>query len=180
MNTRKLNLGTFEVASGKLTVSDPCYKPGTWGMGELTKVRNGTWYAHTLAVDLGDLGKRISRLVIHHSAYSQSKKLCSQVASFEVGVDSGQAGFFDSTHYQDDSVLCRNPVNDLDSAWYSACCDLTLSPLQAGVIPYGVVSSSGFGDGGYDCRYWTTSAGHIVKAEIIFISEAEMKEWAGK
>lgn len=177
MTTRKMDLGTFDVISGKLTVSDPCYKPGTWCMGELTNVLPGTWNASAVLFDAGEWGERVARLIIHHENHPHTKGLDVQEASIEVGVDSGQAGFFDSAHYQDDTSV---PEGDetYGSLWYSHCCNITLSRTQSGVMPYGVVSSSGFGDGGYDCHYWATAAGHIVKAEIVFITQAEMKEWA--
>jgi hypothetical protein len=97
-----------------------------------------------------------------------------QCAGFEVGVDSGQAGLFDASHYQDDSII-PNPKPRIYSApsdiWYSHCCDITRSPLGAGVLPYGVVSSSGFGDGGYDCFICRNEYGQIIRAEIEFIPE---------
>lgn len=178
MRTEKLDLGTFDLFSGKLVVSDPCYKPGTCCMGELTGVLPGTWYASAIVFDAGDWGRRVARLVIHHEKHPHSRNLFRQEAPFVVGVDSGQAGFFESVHYQDDSILPCAPRIDFGALWYSHCCEITLSRPGAGILPYGVVASSGFGDGGYTCRYWKTSAGHIVKAEIIFITKREMEEYA--
>ena len=57
--------------------------------------------------------------------------------------------------------------------WYEMCCDKTLSNLGAGVIPGGVVSSSGFGDGGYSACFATNDAGEIVSVEINFIEAEE-------
>lgn len=37
------NLGSFDVHSGELIVSDPCYSLGTWCQGKLENVRNGEW-----------------------------------------------------------------------------------------------------------------------------------------
>ena len=176
MYTEKMELGAFDVVSGRLIVSDPCYKPGTLCMVEIENVLNGTWQAAVIYFDAGEWGKRVARLTVHHEHYPRTKGLFSHEASFEIGVDSGQAGFFDSLHYQDDASVPESQTNFGD-AWYSYCCNTTLSRMQAGVLPYGVVSSSGFGDGGYVCRYWETPTGHVVKAEIIFITKKEMREW---
>ena len=49
--------------------------------------------------------------------------------------------------------------------------DITLSEMSAGVMPYGVVSSSGFGDGSYVCYTHKGSDGEIDFAFVIFIDE---------
>lgn len=40
-----ISLGTFEVTSDKLVISDPCYHLGTWCMGTLSNVEPGLWTA---------------------------------------------------------------------------------------------------------------------------------------
>ena len=47
--------------------------------------------------------------------------------------------------------------------------DITLSKMSAGVLPYGAVSSSGFGDGGYTCYTHADENGVIDFAFIVFI-----------
>lgn len=171
-----MELGSFEVVSGKLAVSDPCYAPDVWCRGELTNVENGSWYASIVKHDCGDWGQRVAKLTIVHESCDDSQGLTRQKAPFEVGVDSGQAGFFDAAHYQDSSVIPDAkpaPADDPSEPWYQYCCDITLSPIRAGVLPFGVVSSTGYGDGGYDCFYYTNDAGAIVKAEIVFLPEEE-------
>jgi hypothetical protein len=61
--------------------------------------------------------------------------------------------------------------NDPGALWYMRCCHLTLTKLAAGVLPYGVVASSGYGDGSYDCYVGRSSEGKIVRVEIEFIPE---------
>lgn len=68
-------------------------------------------------------------------------------ALFEVGVDSGQAGFFD------DAVFAVHN-GGYDEAFCDKAYDITLSNKKAGVMLNGVVSSSGYGDGGYECTYY--------------------------
>ena len=60
---------------------------------------------------------------------------------------------------------------DYGDLWYNHACDITLSEMSAGVMPYGVVSSSGFGDGSYVCYTHKGSDGEIDFAFVIFIDE---------
>lgn len=65
-------------------------------------------------------------------------------------MDSAQAGIFDFGHFQDESVIEDQELTDFGSRWFTFCCYQTLdSEHHAGLIPYGVVASSGFGDGKY-------------------------------
>ena len=50
-------------------------------------------------------------------------------------------------------------------------CDITLSRMHAGVMPFGAVSSSGFGDGSYVCYTHEGDTGEIDFAFIVFIDE---------
>ena len=61
-----ISLGTFEVTSDKLVISDPCYHLGTWCMGTLSNVEPGLWTASIGIVDTGDFGKRIAYLSAFH------------------------------------------------------------------------------------------------------------------
>jgi len=176
---RTLELGEFLVLSGKLAVSDPCYDTDVKYRGELENVMNGTWHASAVEMQTGSWGRRIARLIAVHENYADEKMSKGQCVGFEVGVDSGQAGLFDASHYRDDSVIPNaKPVFHEEPAaiWYKHCCDITLSPLSAGVLPYGVVSSSGYGDGGYDCFICRNEYGQIIRAEIEFIPEEDDDE----
>ena len=92
-----------------------------------------------------------------------------------VNVDSGQAGFFDLDFYQDDDAVDRSSIAHDFSGWdrvtdfYKTCCDLTQSDQKAGTIPYGVVSSSGYGNGLYGCGYHTDEDRKVDMAFISFI-----------
>lgn len=55
--------------------------------------------------------------------------------------------------------------------WYSHCCDLTLGKQQAGVILYGVVSSSGYGDGYYTALRHLNAAGKVDCIAVLFLSD---------
>jgi len=169
---------TFKVDSGRLIVTDPCYTQGTWCSGLLTDVRQGVWEATALIVDSGDWGGRVAKLMVRHQEHddlSEPQELC----GFEVGVDSGQAGFFDFHIYpQGDET---GDYGDL-STFYGRACYATLGDDRnehsqcGGVVDgHGVATRSGFGDGGYDC-YARRDNGEVVAAMIVFIADEELDE----
>ena len=65
--------------------------------------------------------------------------------------------------------------------WYHACCKITLDkPENWGVLPNGVVSSSGLGDGSYDVYGIKNAEGEYVAFRVVFIDldeEDELDEW---
>jgi len=154
----KKKLGSFEVKSGKVRITDPCYKLDTWCAGTL-KVKKGDWEVEVIKSDEGDWGNRCAVLLAWHSDYPVDFEDGKFEEEFEIGVDSGQAGIFDLKYYKDDQIvaktkrICKDKLHRVcvDEPWYSICCDRTLSEIGAGVIPFGCVSSSGYGDGGYIC-----------------------------
>jgi len=87
----------------------------------------------------------------------------------EIGVDSGQAGFFTATSYKNDSIIKENELSHIcpDEPWFSACCKATSSPFGAGVVKHGAVSESGNGDGCYKC-YTIINDGLVVAAFLNF------------
>ena len=174
-NDTIIDLGTFEMASDRMAVSDPCYDTDVWCRGELQDVLPGIWEASVIKRDEGEWGIRVAKLVAVHKDYVDSDMEPMTLAPFEVGVDSGQAGLFDAQHYRDDAVVVDPDTavngNEPGALWYMHCCHLTLTKLAAGVMPYGVVASSGYGDGSYDCFVSRNSDGKIVRVEIEFIPE---------
>ena len=169
-------IGEFDVVSGAVRVTDPCYDPDVWCSGSVPAV-NGRWVAKVERYEDRMWGDRIARLVVEHVDFigaAQYEKL-----GFEVGVDSGQAGVFDLSHYQDHDVALENPLKEPllpEDPWYSMCCAVTLSKASAGVVPFGAVSTSGYGDGGYD-GYAVFVDGKAVSVMIIFLLDEEEDEW---
>jgi hypothetical protein len=169
-------VGEFQIISGTVVISDPCYALGTWCQGNLERVLIGKWASFvkiaTKREFRGCVIELISRAVdgipIVNAGWQRE-------VSFMVGVDSGQAGIFDTAHYRDDKIaetvprLSKEQICP-DEPWYSLCCDRTLeTKLHAGVIPYGVVSTSGIGDGSYHCYTRRDAQGHIVAIKIVFM-----------
>lgn len=166
-----VHLRPFNVNSEKMWVTDPCYSRGTWCQGVLDNVLKGKWLASVEIVpdSLTGWGDRVGKLIVkHHSAVPKvSLKL-----DADIGVDSGQAGFFCDSKYP------RGDVGDYGdtSTFYGLACTLTDSSNKAGSFPFGAVSRSGFGDGSYDCEYWVDADGKVVRAEIIFITDEELED----
>ena len=60
----------------------------------------------------------------------------------------------------------------VESQWYDEVCKLTLSPKQCGTIGNkGFVSSSGYGDGSYECYIAKNNNDEIIAIRIDFIEK---------
>ena len=144
-------------------VTDPCYSPDLWCCNKVS-VRPGKWQT---AISRND-SDAIACLGVYHEAYDENR-VSWEGAPFLVGVDSGQAGVFDAEFFE------RNHGGEYNdpSSFYGECCAITLSRLGFGALQCekGFVSTSGYGDGGYDLRIGRNDAGEAVALEVIFISD---------
>jgi len=138
-------VGTFEIGSGEVVVSDPCYSLGTWCQGQV-HAKNGNWIGSVVMSDEDDWGIRVGKLIAKHEDH-QNVEFSDNPSNIDAGVDSGQMSIFDFDHYnlgdedEDSGEFGRGD-------WYDLVCRKTLKD-QFGVLPGGVVSSSGVGDGSY-------------------------------
>ena len=149
---QKFKLGTFEVTQPELIISDPCYAPGTWCMGIVPNAQPGIWEAEIGFFHEGKHDAAVAYLAAFHQPCPPKNQLIAREELFKVGVDSGQAGVFDKPFYRAGADAGQIPSEDALEAWYNSCCNQTLhTDHYAGVIPHGVVSNSGYGDGGYIC-----------------------------
>lgn len=171
------NVGTFEIETGVVRVTDPCYDRDVWCSGSLENVKTGKWNAFANISYNGMWDGMVKELCVSHIEHRNNGSW--ETAPFEVGVDSGQAGVFDDKYYKDDNIVKDVArINDVeaickDEPWYSICCDRTLSEKRVGVIPFGAVSSSGFGDGGYKAFFQKNKDGKIDAIKIIFVEDEE-------
>jgi hypothetical protein len=161
----------FNVESNKIRVSDPGYDKDIW-CNFTTKAKNGEWKCYASHLDLDGWGHRIGSIIAEHNKPGKIYK----IVTHTIGVDSGQAGIFDDKYYKDNDIIkntkrIHNQSICEDEPWYSICCDRTLSKNQWGTIPYGVVSSSGLGDGCYETKVYLNKKNEAVKIEINFFSE---------
>lgn len=211
-----VEIGSFLVTSDEIRVSDPSYDKNVKCCGVLKNMRPGKYRAFVAYCDDAIWGHRVEMLLIKHEGYRGRVSRANAVFSddkhihwnrdwnnpdIDVGVDSGQAGFFDERMYQqplsildeqdlvkkmgeltdagrlEEASVIRDQLqsrlselsNEYGDQWYTVCCHLTMSKQSAGVIPYGVVSSSGIGDGGYDCFVHQDSNGEGVMACLLYM-----------
>jgi hypothetical protein len=187
----------FNVTSGKMVCSDPCYTLDTWCLGVIDNVKNGKWEADIANSNQGDWGDRISHLwVFNVDAVIDNPKLRRDIETFKghtlpfsFGVDSGQFGFFDFANYRNDEsakdLKKYEFGDDFDrqegDEWYRVCADLTLGKDSWGVLPNGAVSSSGFGDGSYEVRGIKDNNGEYVAFCVEYIGQEdeddEVDDW---
>ena len=166
-------LGKFRMVTGTVIVSDPCYVIDGGSQRVIENVLNGDWDCKVVCLE-----GRVAELLARHSANLRSSAKWTEAAG-KIGVDSGQAGIFDESHYRDDDV--ENGIKRIgpdvicpEERWYSLCCDRSLnSKSGAGVIPFGVVSSSGYGDGEYNCYIQRDKKAQVVGIKIVFITAEE-------
>jgi hypothetical protein len=156
---------SFEVKSGKIVCSDPCYNRQTWCANFDLPAKNGKWIVSAKEKSERHWGTRVASFEAWHS----ENRGCSsawETLPNEIGVDSGQAGIFCSNIYptgEDTGIY-----DDLNT-FYGKCCAKTLEEPFYGVIDNsGFVSSSGFGDGGYEGEC-IKKDGEIVAVRVVFI-----------
>ena len=169
---------TFEVTSGKIVCSDPCYEIPTWCQEIIENVANGTWEAEV--VESG----RVYRLFVTHmnSNTGGIEDFVGESIGY-CGVDSGQFGFFDFDYYRNDKIAENLQKQDFGAdfdeedgdSWYRACCKITIDE-KWGVMPFGAVSRSGYGDGSYEVKGVKNKKDEWVGFCVEFIPDYEDDE----
>lgn len=147
-------LGEFEIESAKILLTDPCYQHEEYSESDASYAEKGIWKADAIQVYDESWGNRITLLYAHHENHLQAalNQPGWETLEYGTGVDSGQAGFFDLKYFNDANQIKEALENPLTgkNLWYDYCCHKTLdTDIGAGTIPFGVVSSSGLGDGYY-------------------------------
>ena len=135
METKVIN-GSFEIKSGSITVSDPCYNISTFGALE-AEVINGTW-KYEVKIERG----RVHYIrAWHKDAKKGIIREMSTIAT--ICVDSASCGFFDSEYYEE-----KHKNGQLDEKWYNEyVCKRKDDWINC--ENKGIVVTSGFGDGEY-------------------------------
>jgi hypothetical protein len=168
----------------EVMVSDPCYSEPTMGQTKLDNVKPGNYYTFHKEHDSGDLGIRSSMIMVIHQDHINDRLTWKKHAG-EVGVDSGQAGIYSYDTYRKDGLDIEVPdktydgrefflpVEDDGDDWYLKMCKITLSEKGWGTYSNGIISRSGFGDGGYPL--FTVSKGKQIIALAIDFGVEETK-----
>ena len=170
----------FKIKSGKIVASDPCYTAGEWCQGTIP-AKNGDWEVYVETETNGRI-KNISAWNIE--AATNNTSLPNEVYTagelpFVFGVDSGQFGYFDADSYRNDNAVGNIPLADWfeiekdGDKFYSICCNATCSTDNYGVFPFGIVSSSGYGDGSYQTTGITDKDGNYIALATVFIEDRE-------
>ena len=165
----KLYLGEFNINSGKVIATDPCYEPGHWYNKELD-IKPGEYICHAVYGIVPGWGERVVELYINHS--TTPKKRATTIIA-HCAVDSGQCGFFEAENY--DKVHPTHFVddNEISDKWYNEACNITLNTAlhSCGIMPdeLGVVSESGLGDGYYNLYAGRNSKGEVTALRLRFV-----------
>jgi len=158
MRTNKVKFGN------QILVSDPCYTIDTWCNALVPNTLEGNY-----DVSVKEKYGRIKSITITHENHTHNKDKWKYISG-DIGVDSGQCGFFNLDAYRNDSIEIpfaddngKDFYNEYtkreegDSwyeegdSWYGKICGYTLQNKQwDGLEGIGLVSSSGYGDGSYD------------------------------
>lgn len=167
-------IGEFEVWSGTLLISDPCYeldREELDGQEIVEKSGDGIWCFYNFRE-----GYEVLR------AFAVLKDIEKESAGFTIQelsrllVDSGQIGIFDADMYRKDGQFPKDYVplccySDREEGWVfkAACCDCTLSREYAGVIPSGGVTRCKGGDDGiyHGCIYRYKGQAVAVMLEFV-------------
>ncbi len=160
----------------EVVVSDPCYSPDTWCQGVVKNMLPGFYHCGGEIVETNGWGRRVSKIRILHETASEIPVYLEE-ESFEVGVDSGQAGIYDAEYYYDQY---RDKSQRED--WYNRVCDATWDENSGfawdAIDGKCIVSASGYGDGSYVCRTGKNAAGQVIYVEIDYgIEDEEDDEW---
>lgn len=172
---------TFEVKSGKVIISDPCYDDEM-----VYPAKNDTWWADIERSDEGAWGNRVSEL----RAWASGSPV--RYEYVQRGVDSGQMSIFDFAEFKNNSNYSKKDFPkryfdefsmygdfDENDAWYSMCCAITCNTFENqkcqdfGEMKGGVVSSTGYGDGSYECKLGFDENGLLIFVKVTFIEEED-------
>lgn len=188
VSKRKDSLGEFQVVSGRIIASDPGYTPDLAAHGLSAIVENcrkGTWHAASVAKQF-DNWYIVAELWATADGFADSTNLRWTEQRGIVGVDGGQAGIWDLSGFDAAALVPKDYPWTFDNAkggkgpaipempWYSWCCELTNhagNENRGAVMPFGVVSNSGYGDGGYSLFVGQTEAGEVVALRIVFVDD---------
>lgn len=174
-------------------VSDPCYDDDVWCKTKLTNVLPGEYLVEVEHSDEGGWGNRVSRLTVVHEDFEHHSHDDYQWEEHsEIGVDSGQAGVFCESSYRNDEISetidypqgewngwgGMFPKDDTPGEkWYEKMCGMTINGDGSwGSYETGVVTSSGYGDGGYPLEVMENKEGKIVGMRITYIFPEDEEE----
>lgn len=105
------------------------------------------------------LSARVSKIFLIHESIPEDAKIRFLHYTSIIGVDSGQAGFFDEKYFED---------NQPKEEWHKRVCSITLNDDVGTIDDKGFVASSGFGDGMYEL-FANTKKKKVYALKLVFI-----------
>jgi hypothetical protein len=163
-----MRIGDFQVRSGTLRVTDPCYSRDIDAAGVIPNAAVGTWRASVTPAK--GYPRRVAALhadYLGHMGPTLLVRFAPKDGGRGLGVDSGQMGVFDDSLYPEST----GEYSDSGSI-YSRICEMTELREMGLVDDWGAVSSTGWGDGEYLCflRY-NKDASAVVGVSVVFMPE---------
>lgn len=175
INIRELKyIGSFNVTSNELTISDFCYAYNSKS-GYRTTALNGKYnvYIKQLAESNNFCSGRVSELIVLHEDINQTATLCDlQINSsndIKVGVDSGTMSISDSDYYKR-----THETEEIEDKYYNKIIINQLGDNKAITFDNnGCCSHSGFGDGNYPVTLYQDENKNIIGVKVTFIEDVE-------
>lgn len=155
----------FELGS-KTVVSDPCYSSVGGHCSLVLDTKPGKWLAAVDVVDEYFWGKRVAAL----RAWTLGV-VTDEYEPHDVCVDSGQMSIVDYDYYEG-----GNEGFGDESTFYGDACALTLAKGAVGGLlksGRGVVSTTGYGDGGYRVVLKYDSDQQVIGIMVVFIEDED-------
>jgi len=178
-----VKLGMFVQSSDTLVVGDPSVPKDEDSLCTIPKVERGMWSAAVLDVARcsSPEEQKVSFLLAKSMSCSYSfQQILEQVffwktVPFRVVAMNGVVGLFDLKSYQDPTVFGHAPLTkDAGDIWAKACVNATYDYPYAGILPHGVISCSGEGEGAYDVYYLCNSSGSVVAVVVDYLLYGEL------
>ena len=164
----------------KVQVTDPCYSLDVWCTETIENMLPGKYDTFATVVDTGMLGRRVSELTIAHKSVELSGLKFIKVVTGDIGVDSGNCGFFDYDKFREAKETDANfvaehgdsEIGPFTNKWWAISDNLRA--LGGTLDDWGVLSHSGYGDGGYDLYLaYDESEENVIAAKIVYLHSEE-------
>ena len=160
-------------------ISDPSYRLDTWCQIPINpkvtdndmKMKPGRYSCYVKKVDAGDWGERIAELLVfyHNKPEYINDSIPWEGLIGEVGVDGGLAGVYDYDYFTK-----YHSKKDVNEEWYNQF--VYNSNRNVFINDNMFVTSSGFGDGGYDASVKLIDDNTVVAIKVTFLWEDDDEE----
>lgn len=178
-----VSLGIFIQGTSSMVVGDPSVPNDEAYICTVSNIKPGIWTAavqEVLSTNI-DQPPRISLLLAKSARCPYTfQQMVEQLFFWEhyhssVTTMNGAIGLYDAHYYQDPTSFGVSPLDKNGEAfWINACLEMTLEYPGAGILPHGVVSSSGDGEGSYDVYLLRDAGGSIIAIAVDFLLYGEV------